>query len=199
MDPQFLVFVFLLGGILLIFAEFFLPSGGLIAVICAICFLLSGYYAYKSWYDTTPLYWWLYLGTAVLAVPASIYGAFQLLLRTPLGSKVIMEAPTLEEVTPYQAEQARLEGLIGQRGRALSLMTPGGMVMVDGERLHATAEGLLVEPDSLIEIVGVRGTRVVVKRVDEATPPASPKLADSEIGGGEDANPDSVDPWKFDA
>jgi membrane-bound ClpP family serine protease len=198
MDPQFLVFTFLLGGVLLIFAEFFLPSGGLIAVTCAVCFLLSGYYAYQSWYSSAPLYWWMYLGGVVLVVPASIYGAFQLLLYTPLGKKVIMDAPTLEEVTPYQEEQARLEAMIGQRGRALSLMTPGGMVLVNGERLHATAEGLLVEPDSPIEIVGVRGTRVVVRRVDDADSQNDSSLANSDNRQSEQGDPDVVDPFKLD-
>jgi len=198
MDPQLLVFAFFFAGILLIFAELFVPSGGTIALMCACCFLISGYYAYQSWYAAYPFLWWLYVGAIIILIPAAIFGAFQLLTRTSLGNRMLMPAPTLEEVTPYQDEQARLERLIGQQGRALNLMTPGGMVLVNGERLHATSDGLVIEADSLIEVIAVRGTRVVVRQSEaeaqisfeprEQAPPASetepidPWLSENENG-----------------
>lgn len=190
MDPQILVLLFLLAGLLLIFAELFVPSGGAIAVVCACCFLISGYYAYHAWYVTSPVYWWLYVAGVVVLIPATIVGAFQLLTRTSLGNRVLMAAPTLEEVTPYQAEQAHLESLIGQQGRALNLMTPGGMVLVNGERLHATGDGLIIEADSLIEVIAVRGTRVVVRKVDPVT-----KLDLETFDSLTPDQTDAIDPW----
>ncbi|WP_437230086.1 NfeD family protein [Planctomicrobium sp. SH661] len=193
MDPQLLVLIFLLAGMALIVAELFVPSGGVIAVMCACCFLISGYYAYQAWYVNYPVYWWLYIGAVVIIIPATIIGAFQLLTRTPLGNRVLMEAPTLEEVTPYQAEQAHLESLIGQRGRALNLMTPGGMVLVNGERLHATGDGLMIEANSPIEVVAVRGTRVVVRQVAEER---DTDLEPPEREASGKADP--LDPWLSD-
>lgn len=182
MDPQILVLAFLFAGLLLIFAELFVPSGGIIALMCACCFLISGYYAYQSWYVTAPLYWWIYLGGVIILIPSAIIGAFQILARTSLGNRMLSPIPTREEVTPYLEEQARLEKLIGQYGEALNLMTPGGMVLVNGERLHATSEGLLIESGSRVEVVAVRGNRIVV-RLDSSPPDeAEPK-------------PDVFDPW----
>jgi len=185
MDPQLLVPIFLLLGIALIFAELFVPSGGAISVMCACSFLASGYYAYTSWYENSPFYWWAYVASIAMLIPASVVGAFQLLTKTSLGNRVLLPAPTLEEVTPYQAEQARLESLIGQQGKALNLMTPGGMVLVNGERLHATGDGLMIEADSLIEVVAVRGTRIVVRKVTVKEPLAPetsrPASADESV------------------
>ncbi|WP_437186055.1 NfeD family protein [Planctomicrobium sp. SH668] len=180
MDPQLLVFLFLICGLALIFVELFVPSGGMIAVMAACCFIASGYSAYQSWYGSYPLYWWIYIVSIAFLIPLAIWGAIQILTRTKFGNRVLMPAPTLEEVTPFQSDQAHLESLIGKRGRSLSPMNPGGMVLVQGERLHATSEGLMVDANRPIEVVAARGTRIVVREVDSETEPEPVSLVETE-------------------
>jgi hypothetical protein len=67
-------------------------------------------------------------------------------------------------VTPHQAEQARLQQTVGKKGRTLSMLNPGGLVLVDGERLHAFSEGVMVDPNEWVEVLEVRGARVLVRR-----------------------------------
>lgn len=165
MDPQTLVFALVFAGIILIFAELFLPSGGIIGVLCVGCFLASGYFAYEAWYKSAPFYWWTYLGSVALIIPTCVIGGFMLLTRTSLGNRILLRAPTEEEVTPYIREQQHLEALIGKRGTAANLMTPGGMVIVNGERIHAISEGVVIEANAPIEIIAARGTRVVVRPI----------------------------------
>lgn len=196
MDPQILVLLFLLAGIALIFLELFVPSGGAIAVVCASCFFASAYYAYQSWYENHPVYWWLFVCSGLILIPASVITAFQLLIRSPIGNRILMAAPTLEEVTPYVEEQARLESLIGQRGRALNLMTPGGMVLVNGERLHASSEGLLIEADETVEVVAVRGMRIIVRPASTEAREAPIDLLDQP--GLADNSEEPIDPWSLD-
>lgn len=187
MDPQLLVFVFMLAGVLLIFAEFFVPSGGIIAILCACCFGASLWYAWQSWYSATPLYFYLYLGSLVMLIPGTVIGAIQIINHTSLGNRVVTLPPALEDVTPYLEEEARLARLIGSRGTALNLMTPGGLVSVDGERLHAISEGLMIAPQTEIEVVAVKGTRIVVRAVE----------ASSELAPDADLADDTpkTDPW----
>jgi membrane-bound ClpP family serine protease len=166
MDPQLLVLILFVAGIVLIFAEFFVPSGGLIAVLCVLCFLGSIAAAYQAWGTAQPVLFWGYLGSLFFVIPGSIYGALQVLLRTPLAKRVFLEAPKPEEVTPFQQEMERLSRLIGQKGVTQSLMSPGGMVIVGGERLHAVADAMMIPPGEPIEIVAVQGTRVVVRRAE---------------------------------
>jgi membrane-bound serine protease (ClpP class) len=203
MDPQILVILLVLAGICLIFAELFLPSGGIIAVMCVCCFLASGYFAHKAWYGTQSLYWWIYLGSVALLIPATIVGAFQILTRTALGNRVLLAAPSQDEVTPYQREQQHLTSLINQRGIALNLMTPGGLVKVNGERLHAISDGLMIEPDTEVVVVAVQGTRVHVRPLTEEERRQSPSdiLEEPEIAKespAEGTSEGEIDPWRND-
>ncbi len=186
MDPQILAIVLLLAGISLIFAELFLPSGGVIALMCVACFGGSIYFAYDAWRVSYPMYWWGYLATVAFLIPASIFGAFYLLTSTSLGNRVLLSGPSPEEVTPYQAETKHLQSLIGERGVALNLMTPSGLVRVKGERLHAIGEGLMIEANTEIIITEIRGTRVIVRPVDEQDTETSTAFTDPE---------QTEDPW----
>jgi hypothetical protein len=56
-------------------------------------------------------------------------------------------------------------------------------VRVNGERLHAFSEGVMVQQGTAVEVVSVRGTRVMVREVGDRveTPPAEDDLlADSD-------------------
>lgn len=167
MDPQILAFVLLACGIILIFAELFIPSGGIIAVFSAACIGGAIYSAYQAWYGSDPIYFWTYVGSVIVLVPGSLLGVFRLLTRSAFGNRVLLAGPTEEEVTPYQRESEHLSSLIGKRGTALNLMTPGGLVRVGDERLHAISSGLMIEPNTEVEVIAVRGTRVVVEPVHE--------------------------------
>jgi len=188
MAPQVLVFVLLFAGLALIFAEVFLPSGGIIAVMCVASFGGSLYYAHQAWAESNPVYWWTYVGSLLLIIPAAVIGCFKILTSTSLGNHILLTAPNRESVTPYQEEMQRLNALVGQRGKALNLMTPGGIVLVNGERLHATADGLMVEPQTDVEIIGLQGNRVIVRPVTSITEETS--LPESTPSGSPD-----VDPW----
>ena len=39
------------------------------------------------------------------------------------------------------------------------------MVLVEGERMHSESEGMLIDPDQAVEIVGINGNRLVVRRL----------------------------------
>jgi len=195
MNPELLVFLFLAAGIFLIFLEFVVPSGGMIAVMCVCCLAGSAWFAYKAWYVAHPGVWWVYLTGMIALIPATIYGVVHLLQNTSLGNRILLSAPSEQEVTPYQKEVDYLSSLIGKRGRALNLMTPGGMVLVGNERLHAITDGLMIEPNTEIEIVAVRGTRVVVRPVETLQVAATPDSVASFPASDE---PEGVDPFADD-
>lgn len=188
MDPQVLVFVLLFAGLALIFAEVFLPSGGIIAVMCVACFGGSLYYANQAWAESNPTYWWSYVGSLLIIIPAAVIACFKILTNTSLGNHILLTAPKRESITPYQEEVQRLNALIGQRGKALNLMTPGGIVLVKGERLHATADGLMIEPQTDVEIVGLQGNRVIVRPVEMISE------SNSSLEEEQGTSPE-VDPW----
>jgi len=169
MSYEFLAIVLLVVGCGLIVAEVFIPSGGMILVLCVVTFLASIWCAYKAWWGVSTAYFSTYVAGVLLLIPAVLMGIYKLLNDTRVGDRILLAAPDLDEVTPYQNELARLEQLVGHPGTAVTPLTPGGMVNVGGERLHAFTEGILVEQGSDIEVIAVRGTRVLVKPRSAAT------------------------------
>lgn len=190
MSYELLALLMLLIGAALIIAEIFIPSGGLILILCVVAFTASIWSAYKAWWGEEQTFFWLFIAGVVVVIPGAIIGTLRFLENSPIGDSVLLSTPSLDELTPYQAEIERLKSLIGKTGKALTLMTPGGMVLVEGERLHAVSEGTAIEPDETVEVIDVRGTRVVVRSI-ETTPPHETGLASHD-------EPASTPPLDFD-
>jgi len=166
--------VLLFLGLSILVFEVFVPSGGFLAITCTVILILSAICAFFAWFEKAPLYWWTYCGLLVLSVPFTLGGTLYMLPKTSVGKQVLLEGPDLDKLEPFVDETARLSLLVGRRGHALTLLNPGGIVLVEGERLHAFSEGLLLEPQTPVEILEIRGTRVLVKPVDANAIEAGP-------------------------
>lgn len=167
MDAGVLATVLLIVGLFLIALELMIPSFGIIGIAAGICLVISLWSAGQAWWGTSPGFFWTYTTFLILGIPGVTGGMLFVLQTTPLGKRVILQSPTLESVTPLSKVRNELSELIGETGTAASLLTPGGMVEVKGRRYHAESVGMMVEPQTPIEVVGVRGTRVVVRPKEE--------------------------------
>jgi membrane-bound serine protease (ClpP class) len=163
MDSSHFAILLLFLGVALLVAEIFIPSGGMILVLALVCLVGSIWCAWKAW-GTSPLAWWSYVVAVILLLPAAVGGGLYLFPRTPLGKRFLLEAPSLEEVTAYSDDERQLEQKIGKTGRTLTLLTPGGLVLVDGERMHCESEGgIIIDPGETVTVVARKGNRVVVR------------------------------------
>ncbi len=171
----------LIVGLAILAAEIFVPSGGLLGVITFFSLTVSLIFAYRAWWIPHPNIFIAFCMLLLLLVPTVVGWGFYMLPRTSFGKRVLLEAPQAENLTPFSKESSRVEKLVGRFGSALTMLNPGGLVNVDGERLHAMSEGLSVEPGQSIQVIDVRGTRVVVRpgvppsnRPDEVLKQGSP-------------------------
>jgi membrane-bound serine protease (ClpP class) len=180
MNFELMAILLLVIGCGLIVAEVFIPSGGTILVMCVLAFVGAVWCAYKAWWGTSPGYFWMFIVVMLLLIPGVIIGVFRVLSNTRVGDRILLAAPDLQDVTPYQAEQAHLSQYIGRTGTTLTLLTPGGLVNVNGERLHCVSEGIMIPPGTTVEVVEVRGTRVLVRIPSRATAGSPPPAAASE-------------------
>jgi membrane-bound serine protease (ClpP class) len=64
------------------------------------------------------------------------------------------------------------EGMLGERGRALSALSPAGAVLVEGERWRARAVGGEIAEGEEIEVVGQDGLMLMVRRRQSSPPEA---------------------------
>jgi membrane-bound ClpP family serine protease len=172
MDYVSLAFLLAILGFALIIAELFVPSGGLITVGCIVCFISSIWFAYRGWWMTSQGLFWTFSSSLLVGIPIFLLGLLRVIETTRLGDRILLAAPKSEDVTPHLAEQHRLEQMVGKKGRTLSMLNPGGLVLVDNERLHAFSEGVMVDPNEWVEILEVRGARVLVRRTSAPVLPS---------------------------
>ena len=155
--------VLLIVGLAILTAEIFIPSGGLLGVITFLSLLVSLIFAYRAWGISHPNLFGAYCVMLLLLVPTVIGLGFYVLPQTSFGRKILLEAPTSDEVTPFLEESRRLENLIGRFGTTLTMLNPSGLVSIAGERLQAASEGLSIESGSSVQIIDIRGRAVIVR------------------------------------
>lgn len=163
-----LAIILLVVCLALLAVEVFIPSGGLILVTALASLAGSIWLGWRAWSETPPVFW-LFIATIIVLVPTAIGVTLYWFPRTEMGKRMLLDGPSLDEVTGYTEETNRLSALIGKQGKSLTLMNPGGLVLVDGERHHSESVGLLIEPGEPIEVVGISGTRIVVRRATETS------------------------------
>lgn len=167
----------LMTGLAILTLEVFLPSGGLLAIVTGTTLAASIVCAWAAWGRSNPTAWWVYLGSLIALVPATIALAFYILPMTPMGRKLFLDAPNPEDLVPFEEEGNRLDQKVGRIATAATVLNPGGMVILDGERLHADSLGLLIDAGTLVRIQEVRGTRVLVRLLK---PSEADELAESQ-------------------
>lgn len=153
----------LLAGLVVLVTEVFIPSGGMLAITTTVLLISATICAYAAWFRGAPGLFWAFVGGEILLVPTALGTAFTILPKTSMGRRVILQAPELAEVEPFVPETTRLQQLVGKMGVTATMLTPGGIVVVDHERLHAFSEGILIDPHTPVEILEVQGTRVLVR------------------------------------
>ncbi len=196
MDPGHYALLLLAVGLAVMVVEVFVPSGGLLAVLSLGCLGASVAFAAWEWWGSNMLAFWAYVGCVVVLIPATLGGSFFMLPRTEFGRRLLQEAPTPEETASFTEERAVLAATVGRRGAAVTLHNPGGMVEVNGARFHAEARGLMLDPGEPIDVIGVRGNRLLVRRADAAVPAAlSP---DEGLGDGGPAPAEQDEPAELD-
>jgi membrane-bound serine protease (ClpP class) len=171
MDPTALAAVVLLGlGILFLMAELVFGSDGSLSILGLISWIAAAVFAWEGFAHPMGFELWAYVLAVVVGIPVTIGGVLTILPNSPAGKK-LFTAPEPEEVRPVSAaENLWRESLIGELGKSLTLMNPGGLVLIEGEREHAESEGLPIEPDQIVEIIAVRSNRFIVRLFQGTTP-----------------------------
>lgn len=160
----------LIAGLGLVILEVFIPSGGLIGCLAAIALAVSLVMGFYRGAGTGMAI----LGAIVLFLPIFIPLAVFYWPRTRMGQRFLLKVPTSEEVLPDDPQRRRLKQLVGQIGRAKSVMLPSGAIEIAGQTVDATSEGMVIEANQLVRVVEVRGMHVVVRPAEDDAPPPPP-------------------------
>ena len=173
-DDKFLMFGLILMGVslVLLFLELFVPSGGLISILAAVCAIGSVVAFYK--YDTT----WGMVATGAYVVLGPIIGifGFRWWINSPLGRGMILGgnepgASDLDDDSPMsdaharQERLAQLRQLIGAQGIAVSPLRPVGIVKINGQRIDALAESGVIDAGQSVTVTDVYDNQIKVRAV----------------------------------
>jgi membrane-bound serine protease (ClpP class) len=170
MDPWVWAILLMGLGAGLAILEVFFPSAGILAFLSAaaiVAAIIMGFYQ-------GPLAGILSLIVAAVGLPTILVLGFKYWPHTAIGRRMMLTAPTSEEVLPQNPDFDRLKGLIGHTGRAKSKMLLSGVVLIDGHTIDAVSESMPIEVGQAVRVVQVRANRVVVRSVDEETPTGPP-------------------------
>ena len=154
-------FTLIVVGFLLLGAELFIPSGGVLFVLALASLGIGVALTYQHS---------LQVGLAtMIAVFIALPVVGGMLLhywpRTPIGKRLVMNVPSEDE--SVQPAQKQLEPLRGHIGKALSSLRPAGVVDFDGQRVDALTEGMMVDPGQWVRCIDVRGGKVIVRAVEK--------------------------------
>ena len=175
----------LIVALAILMSEIFVPSGGLLGLITFFTLAVSILFAYRAWGTSHPNIFAVFCVFVLLLVPTVIAIGFYLLPQTSFGKRVLLEAPETESVTPFVKKWSQLERMVGRYGTAMSMLNPGGMIKVDGERLQAISEGLSIDSGTSVKVISLRAGSLVVR-------PEVPPERES------DSNPVSPSSFDFD-
>lgn len=154
------------GGLMLIIFDGKVTGDGTFGVIGIILMSLS---------VAVPTPGILYGVLAVFGFLLGIVGALVFLKVFPrrgLWDKITLK-DKLSSDSGYNSMNESYKGLIGKKGKALTDFRPSGTIEVEGERYSATSGGQWIKNGVEIEVVSADGTRILVRKTEEASQTSS--------------------------
>ncbi|MDP8243723.1 MAG: NfeD family protein [Candidatus Hinthialibacter antarcticus] len=154
------VVILMLTGVLLMFAELFVP-GGILGLLGMTLMGIAVYLCFREYGSQVGL--GVMLLSVVLTITA-VVSAFTVIPKTAIGRAFILSDSTSKE-RGYHSDSYIDAGLVGKEGVAESELRPAGIALVDGNRIDVVTDSEFVEHGSRIQVLRVDGNRVVVKQV----------------------------------
>lgn len=145
-------------GVVLLAAEFFAPTGGVLVVIAVAVMAIAVGLIFLFGETTEGL---LAVVGLCLGLPVAFWLLFNAYRKLALDPK-IQEADTADAIADELGVK-HLDDLVNSFGKTLSPMRPAGIVELDGRRIDAVTEGRMLDADVPVRCIGIRGTVVVVR------------------------------------
>ena len=145
----------------LMFAEIFVPSGGLITV-CAVIVIIAATVIFFNHSVTLGV---IGIVFALIMIPTVVIFALKMLPKTRFGKAVMLEPSnrTIGDAIPDTTELLSMNNAVG---KVITPLRPVGMVDFEGKRVECVAETGYVNKNIIVTVIKVEGTQLTV-RVNE--------------------------------
>lgn len=156
----FAIFLYFVSAVLIV-AEVFVPSGGLIS-ICALACLIGGLMIF---FHSSTAAGWVGIVVAIIMIPSVLIIAYRIFPKTRFGKSVIL-TPSEREQGDAVPDTAELKDLLGKEGLVVSPLRPVGMCDFSGHRVECVAESGYVDKDNKVKVIHVEGTQLTVRVIE---------------------------------
>jgi len=158
MDSTAIIVLLYIAGVLLLVAEIFVPSHGLITLGALTCLGVAVYYTFGR----TTTGGAIALLSCLVLVPTVMIIGIKNIHRLPMGDKLAPPNPH-QQHSLYDAEQNQCAALIGRIGRSVTALRPVGICDFNGERVSCVAEYGIIDAGRQVVGIGVHLNNLVVR------------------------------------
>lgn len=156
-EPLILAIIFA-AGILVLVAEIFIPSHGILSLV-GLALLGTGVVrTFMEYGRGTGV---VAVLTCMIVVPAMAFVAIKYWHQTPIGKLISPPNPILTSAD-IGVPVEELERLVGQTGKALSALRPAGICDFNGKRVSCITEFGLIDAGAAVEAVRISGSNLAV-------------------------------------
>ena len=147
-------------GLFFLVVEFFVPSGGVLGILAGLSIVGAIVVGFLAGFNIGAGV----LVTALIAIPLLLSLGVRYWPHTPIGKQMLIQLPeSADEVLPTTEAYRGLNGLVGHRGLARSLMLPSGVVEIGHRQYDAVSAGMPIDPGQPIIVMGVETHRLIVR------------------------------------
>lgn len=157
MKPYILPVILQIIGILVVIAEIFIPSLGLLAAIALGVFFYSLYLVYTTISTTAGM---VFTGLDLALVPVLIVFGMRMLARSPLALQ-----RELSKKDGVVSQKQELEAYVQMKGKAVTDLRPAGMAEINSQRVDVVTDGEYIDVGTPIVVTGVTGNRIIVEKL----------------------------------
>ncbi|MEX2672595.1 MAG: NfeD family protein [Phycisphaeraceae bacterium] len=152
--------ILILLALLLLLAELFIPSGGLIAAFAAVS--LVGGLVCLFLIDVTAGLTGVVMTLVVLPILAA--GAIKVFPHTPAGRATMLSTSQRAGSITYDRNVSRSGSeLVGLEGLAETDLRPVGSVRIDGKRIECFSEGGVILAGTRVKVTRIQGMEIKVR------------------------------------
>ncbi len=157
MKPYILPILLQFIGILVVVAEIFIPSLGILAVIALALFSYSLYLVFTTISTSAGM---VFTGLDLIMIPVLIVFGMKILAKSSLSLK--RELSKQEGVVSQGKE---FEAYMNMKGTAATDLRPSGMAEINSARVDVVADGEYIDAETPIVVTGVSGNRIIVEKI----------------------------------
>ena len=158
----FAIFLYFACAVLII-AEVFVPSGGLIS-LCALACLIGGAVIFFQHSATAG---WIGVGIAFVMIPGVLIFTYKIFPKTRFGKSVTLTPPERQQGDAIP-DTSELKEMLGEVGVVLTPLRPVGMCDFSGQRVECVAEGGYVDKDKKVKVIDVESTQLTVRMIEDS-------------------------------